>query len=85
MSQEVKEISVTSFYFAAGSTQKSFPRRIEDENGKQFSFLENGLRVVVNKGQELIEIFNMTDGQNLYRLSFNPGNNNWMLLGSRAL
>ena len=85
MSQEVKEVSVTSFYFAAGSTQKSFPRRIEDEYGRQLNFLEEGLRVIVKKGQELIEIFNMSDGQNLYRLSFNPGNGSWFLLGSRAL
>ncbi len=85
MSQGVKEVNVTAFYFAQGSTQKSFPRRIEDENGRQLNFLENGLRVIVKKGQELTEIFNMSDGQNLYRLSFNPGNNSWLLLGSRAL
>ena len=85
MSQEVKEVSVTSFYFPHGSTLKSFPRRIEDEQGRQLNFLESGLRVMVKKGQELIEIFNMTDGQNLYRLSFEPQNNSWKLLGSRAL
>lgn len=85
MPQEVKEISVTSFYFAQGSTQKSFPRRIEDEQGRQLNFLENGLRVMVKKGQELVEIFNMTDGQNLYRLSFEHENNSWKLLGSRSL
>ena len=85
MSQDVKEVSVTSFYFAQGSTQKSFPRRIEDAEGRQFNFLENGLRVMVKKGQELVEIFNMTDGQNLYRLSFEPGKNCWKLLGSRSL
>ncbi len=80
-----QEVSVTAFYFAAGSTQKSFPRRIEDDQGHQLNFLENGLRCIVKKGQELIEIFNMTDGQQLYRLSFEPGNNSWKLLGSRAL
>ena len=85
MSQEVKEINFTSFYFPHGATQKSFPRRIEDEYGRQLNFLESGLRVIVKKGQELVEIFNMTDGQNLYRLSFEPNNNSWKLLGTRAL
>ncbi len=83
--KEAREINVTSYYFPHGSTQKSFPRRIEDEQGHQLNFLENGLRCMVRKGQELIEIFNMTDGQNLYRLSFEPGNNRWKLLSSRSL
>ena len=85
MYQEIKEISVTSFYFAKGNVNKSFPRRIETEEGRQINFAENGLRCVVQKGQELIQIFNMTDGQMLYRLGFEPTNNTWKLLSTRAL
>ncbi len=80
-----QEISVTSFYFANGNTNKSFPRRIETEEGRQISFAENGLRCVVKKGQELVQIFNMTDGQMLYRLGFEPSNNSWKLLSTRIL
>lgn len=83
--KEARKINVTSFYFPYGSIQNSLPRRIEDEQGREFNFLENGLRCIVRKGQELIEIFNMSDGHNLYRLSFEPGNNSWKLLSSRTL
>ena len=81
-----QEVNVTSFYFAkCASANKSFPRRIETEEGKQINFIENGLRCVVQKGQELIQIFNMTDGEKLYRLGFEPTNNSWKLLSTRVL
>lgn len=76
-----QEINVTSYYFNAS---RCFPRAIEVE-GQSLSFLENGLRCLVQKGQELIQIFNMTDGEKLYRLSFEPGNRTWKLLNTRPL
>lgn len=75
------EIDVTSFYF---KNSRVFPRQIEVE-GEQLSFLETGLRCLVQTSQELIQIFNMSDGQKLYRLSFEPGNRTWKLLSSRTL
>lgn len=81
MSYQDYEINVTSYYFRAS---RCFPRAIELE-GEQLSFLENGLRCLVRKGQELIEIFNMTDGSKLYRLSFEPGSRTWKLLNTRNL
>ena len=80
-----QEINVTSFYFAKGNVSKSFPRRIETTEGQQINFIENGLRCVVQKGQELIQIFNMTDGEKLYRLGFEPSKNSWKLLSTRVL
>lgn len=76
-----QEVQVTSFYF---KDSRVFPRRVELEDG-QLSFLENGLRCLVQKGQDLVQIFNMTDGSTLYRLSFEPGNRTWKLLSSRSL
>lgn len=76
-----REINVTSFYF---KNNRVFPRRIELE-GEQLSFLETGLRCLVQTGQELIQIFNMSDGQKLYRLSFEPGSRTWKLLNTRSL
>lgn len=76
-----QEIDVTSFYF---KNSRVFPRQIEVE-GQKLSFLENGLRCLVQTGQELVQIFNMTDGQKLYRLSFQPGDRTWKLLSSRSL
>jgi hypothetical protein len=75
------EIDVTSFYF---QNSRVFPRRVEFE-GQSLNFLETGLRCLVRKGAELVQIFNMSDGQKLYRLSFEPGSRTWKLLSSRAL
>lgn len=76
-----QEINVTSFYFR---DSRVFPRQIEME-GEKLSFMENGLRCLVQKGAELVQIFNMSDGQKLYRLSFEPGSRTWKLLSSRSL
>lgn len=76
-----QEVNVTAFYF---QNSRVFPQRVELE-GAQLSFLENGLRCLVQKGQDLIQIFNMSDGDKLYRLSFEPNNRTWTLLSSRAL
>jgi hypothetical protein len=54
-------------------------------DGRETNFLETGLRCLVQKGQELIQVFNMTDGQKLYRLSFEPGSRTWKLLSTRTL
>ena len=74
------EINVTSFYFRADHL---FPHQIELE-GKTLRFLD-GLRCLVQKGQELVQIFSMSDGQKLYRLRFEPSNRTWKLLDSRPL
>ncbi len=77
----MKNVDVTAYYFQAS---RCFPSRIEVD-GQSLSFLETGLRCLVQKGQELIQIFNMTDGQKLYRLSFEPGSRTWKLLSTRSL
>ena len=76
-----QEINVTSVYFQNG---RSFPRQAHF-NGRELNFLQDGLRCLVQKGQDLVQIFNMSDGQTLYRLSFEPGSRTWTLLNSRAL
>lgn len=78
-----QEIYVTSFYFAKGNTKKSFPRRIETSEGRQINFIEEGLRCVVQKGQDLLEIFTMSDGQATYRIGHQQRANEWMLLSTR--
>lgn len=79
-----QEISVLSYYFTSGRRSRCFPRQIELE-GRQLSFLESGLRCLVGKGQNLVQIFNMTDGRTLYRLSFEPVERTWVLLSKRSL
>ena len=81
MSYQDQYVNVTSFYFR---NSRVFPRRVEFD-GEQLNFLETGLRCLVQKGQDFIQIFNMSDGKKLYRLSFEPGSRTWKLLSSRSL
>lgn len=79
-----QEVNVTSFYFSNSNGFHSYPRTIELE-GKELSFIESGLRCLVRHGQRITQIFNMSDGQSLYRLSFEPEARTWRLLSRRAL
>lgn len=76
-----KEVNVNSFYFTNNKNFKSFPRQIEFD-GQAVSFVESGLRLLVQSGQRLAELFDMSDGQNTYRLR--RENNNWTLVGVRG-
>lgn len=79
-----KEVNVLSYYFSNSGGVRSFPRRIEFD-GRQLDFLETGLRCLVQKGQSFIQIFNMSDGRDQYRLKFEPEADAWTLLSKRAL
>jgi hypothetical protein len=76
-----QEIDVTSYYFNSG---KTFPRRIQFEEN-ELTFIESGLRCLVKKGQELIEIFNMSDGRNQYTIRHERASQHWILLSKRAM
>lgn len=76
-----KEVNVNSFYFTNNKKFKSFPRQIEFD-GQAVSFVESGLRLLVQSGQRLAELFDMSDGQSTYRLRHEG--NNWTLVGVRG-
>ena len=76
-----ESVNVTAYSFTKGRT---FPRRIQYGN-TELVFDQIGLRCLVKRGQELIEIFNMTDGRDQYRLKFEPAVRSWTLLTKRAL
>lgn len=78
-----KEVNVLAYYFSNGCS-RCFPKRIELE-GKQLDFIESGLRCLVQKGQDFIQIFHMSDGRQQYRLRFEPAERTWTLLSTRAL
>lgn len=75
-----QEVKVTSVYFRPGRHLKGFPKRMEYE-GREYTFLESGLRYLVRKGQELFEIFDMTDGSRNFRLKFDSAAQAWTLVG----
>lgn len=73
-----KEVAVTAVYFQNNQELKSFPKRIEFD-GREYTFLD-GLRYLIQKGQRLVQIFDMTDGQSEYRLRFDSHEKLWTLI-----
>ena len=74
-----KEVNVTSLYFNSKQNFKSFPRRIT-YGDQEITFLQSGMRYLVQKGQNIIQLFDMTDGSTDYRLKFDPDQLTWTLL-----
>ena len=79
-----KEVSITGLYFRGGQQMKSFPKRMEFD-GQEYTFIESGLRYIIQKGQKLIELFDMTDGVSSYRLKYETDQNTWTLVGMSEL
>lgn len=73
-----KEVTVPELYFKNEGRLTSFPRRMELD-GKEYRFMD-GLRYLVQKGQQLIQVFDMTDGQRDYRLQFDDSRRSWTLV-----
>jgi hypothetical protein len=73
-----KEVSVPELYFSQDGQLKSYPRRMEYE-GRDIHFLD-GLRFLIQKGQQLVQVFDMTDGARDYRLKFDILSKSWTLV-----
>jgi hypothetical protein len=74
-------VEVNSFYFSGGKQFKSFPARIT--LGDQQYVFKSGLQLLVHRGQEVVRLFNMTDGLTSYRLR--QENDQWTLVGLEPL
>jgi hypothetical protein len=74
-----KEVAVTAVYFRNSKELKSFPKRMEFD-GREYTFLESGLRYLVQKGHQLVQVFDMTDGIADYRLRFDGNQKLWTLV-----
>lgn len=78
-----QEVTITGLYFTAKPSDRSlkgYPKRMEYE-GREYTFLESGLRYLLQKGQQLFEVFDMTDGERAFRLKFDPEQRVWTLVG----
>lgn len=73
-----KEVNVPELYFKNEGQLKSFPRRMEFD-GREYTFMD-GLRYLVQKGHQLIQVFDMTDGARDYRLQFDAARHSWTLV-----
>ncbi len=75
-----KEVSIVAYYFKSGLRRlKCFPKRME-YRGKVIEFSQTGLRHPTKKGQRMIHVFDMTDGNADYRLEFDAAALTWTLV-----
>jgi hypothetical protein len=80
-----QEIEITSVYFRNSNNKQrleSYPKRMVYK-GREYSFLEDGWRYLVQSGQELVKLFDMSDGNTKYRLKQDQSNH-WTLIAMRA-
>lgn len=81
-----KEVNITAWSFRNRQRLVSFPKRMEFDH-QEYTFAD-GLRYIVQKGRSIIQLFDMTDGTNQYRLRFDSADQCWTLVSiqtSRAV
>ena len=75
-----KEVDIVAYYFKnKGERLRCFPKRME-YGGKRIDFSETGLRHPTKKGQRMVHVFDMTDGNADYRLEFDAAVLSWTLV-----
>lgn len=82
----MQEVQVTSVYFRnRGPRQRleSYPRRMVYA-GREYVFVAFGRHYLIQKGQQLIQLFDVSDGHNEYRLRLDE-TNRWMVVRARAI
>ncbi len=77
-----REVTVSEVYFEDDGRLKTYPRRMEFE-GREYTFRQ-GLRSLIQKGQQMIQIFDMTDGARDYRLQADAACRQWTLIDMSA-
>lgn len=76
-----QEVTIDAFYFA-GSEMKTFPRQIELD-GQAVTFA-SGLRYLVQRGQQAIRYFDMSNDENGLTYRLRQDGSQWMLLGTKG-
>jgi hypothetical protein len=82
-SNTTQEIEVTSLYFRHKPNEErlnSYPKRMVYD-GREYNFAETSMQYLVQTGQRLIRLFDVSDGSTLFRLRLE--NNNWTLVSKR--
>jgi len=74
-----EDVTIVAYYFKDKKQPKCFPKRME-YRGKQVNFTETGLRHPTSKGQRMVHVFDMTDGNADYRLEFDAERLGWKLV-----
>ena len=76
------DIEINAYTFVNRQGVRSVPQTITVEN-KRYSFIDSGLQYLVQKGQHLIRLFDLTDGHQLFRLRLEDGQ--WTLVNIKAV
>lgn len=72
-----KPVSVTAVRF--GKNFEPVPKRIEFE-GRTINFVDEGLRFCITRGSEITRLFDLSDGESLFRLKQEARTLTWNLL-----
>lgn len=77
--QDEVQITAVTFREAPGDQRlESYPRRMVYD-GREYTFIELGMRYLVRRGQALIKLFDVSDGQNQFRLRCEG--DHWTVIG----
>lgn len=74
-----QDVTIVAYYFKDKNRPKCFPKKME-YRGRQITFTETGLRHPTTKGQRMVHVFDMTDGEADYRLEFDAESLRWKLV-----
>lgn len=80
-------VEITAVYFKPGSQQarlESYPRRMVMD-GREYTFMESGMRYLARQGQALVKLFDVSDGEREFRLAADESEEHWRLIGTRAI
>lgn len=83
-SASTQEIEITSLYFRNKPREhrlESYPKQMIYD-GREYNFVESGMQYLVRKGQQLIKLFDVSDGDQLYRLRLED--DQWTLVNIKA-
>ena len=72
-----KRVPVTAIWF--DKDLGSVPKRIEF-GGRSYTFEDKGLRYCIKRGAEITRLFDLTDGESLFRLKQEADAGAWNLL-----
>lgn len=79
-----KEVTVNAVSFKGRGKFRSFPKQITIDT-EEVTFVETGMRYLLQKGQSVVQLFDMSDGHKNYRLQFDTDNFTWTLLNITSL
>jgi hypothetical protein len=74
-----KEVEVKALSFAGKGKFRTFPKQIAID-AEEITFVETGMRYLLQKGQSMVQLFDMSDGVRTYRLQFDSTSFTWTLL-----